>query len=108
MTPTREEDIHSEVHLAVIRSRASGGTPCRDGIRFIEKEHGILLRSRAKNAGHVFRSFTDPHRLCFGVIYNEKFHADGIRDSLSANCLSCSRRSRKVKCQAASGCVTLA
>src|SRR5262249_60617057 len=80
-----KEHVHSQVHLTVIRQSASCGTACRDGIRFIEKEHRILLGSRTEYAGDVFRSLADPHRLCFRVIHYDKIHAAGVRDTVATN-----------------------
>ena len=69
----------------------------RDGIGFVKKEHCVLLDRRAKYRDYVFRCLAKPHRLCLGIIDNQKLNAERMRNRLGAERLSSSRRPRKVK-----------
>src|SRR4029077_19092181 len=102
-----KKDIHSQVHLTVMRQGGTSGPACRDGISFIKEEDRVLVRRRPKNSSDVFRSLAYPHRLCLSVIDNDKLQANCMGNCLSANSLSRPGRSCKVKCQTPPFCVPL-
>src|SRR5437762_13787383 len=52
----------------------------RDGVGFVKKEHCVLLDRRAKYRDYVFRCLAKPHRLCLGIIDNQKLNAERMRN----------------------------